>query len=1575
MAAHHRHILRTALIVIVAITVILPLTIVGLLYIPPVLNAVKDLALPYVAEATGMDIKVDRLRLGFPLGIEAEGVTIVQASGDTMVVADGVGADVSVAQLLMGEIAVSGLRARGVRYQLNNADSLMWLTARVRSMALDYGTVSLSFEDIDVNRVSLSGARVNLIMQPDSVAVPADTTASQPLRILAREVVLDSIDYFMSMLPVIDTLGVHLDKAVLRQGYVDTYRRTVNAKKLEVTGVDGSYLTPSAEWLASHPQPPVAAPENTPDSAAWTITADTLHLAARNALYGVSGARPMPGLDMAHVEVADVDILVTDFYNRGADVTVPLKRLKARERCGIELTAGGTFAMVSGMMEARDFNIATGYSRFSANGRMALGDLAADPGLALELDARGSLSVNDVVLAMPAMKPLLAGFPRYRDIWLDASVSGTSSRLEVNRGDVRIPGCLTLSVGGTVDNPFKPDKIGGRLTISGSLSNPRPLGPILSKTGLSGGLRVAPFTVKGTVDYHPMLAKGDIKVTSGGGDVALAGSWNGRSEGYDVTLKARQFPLASFMPDAGVGTVTADVDVTGHGYNPFSATTEMNVDVDLKSVDYRGQDYCDASLRASLSGGSGYGTLVSHNPDADLNVDFDMSIDSGTVNGSLRGAIHELNLRVLGLMDVQCHGTASVDIAGRYTLSSGAFNAQGALTDLDWVYDSMEFVTQRIDIGAQSASAGVSLDVANGDLSLRAVSGEPLDSLGTSFAEVMDVISTQIKEMRIDVPRLQSALPPMEVALAMGSSNLVGPVLAEKGIELEHATLDMRNDSLMTLDAGASGLKIGNTRIDTLGLSAFQNGKYLVYQAMMNNRPGTFDKFAHVSLNGYLAEDRVSAFLSQSNIKGREGFKFGAMLTLTDSVLHTKLVPFNPTIAYREWQLNDDNFLDYVISTRRINGNIELRDGSSYLKIFTEPSADGGNDDLVVDISDIHIADWLSISPFAPPMAGDLNANVRVHFADGQLTGKGDVSLIDFKYGRERVGTFRVLADLATDPKTGFLRADADMWVNGRRSVTIGGLLNDSLSADPFKLDFSMIHFPLEVANPFLPAGTASLSGSLNGTMKITGETSRPVFTGYLEFDSAAVKLPLTGMSYIISDEKIRVDSNLVTLSNFSVNTLNRNPLFINGTADISDLSDVVLDITADGSDMLLVNSNRPRGADVYGKAFLDLEASVEGPVSNLVCRAGVTLLSGSNVTYVMPEATSALRSQSTSGMVRFVQFNDSLAVAGADSVAPSSSLTLAAELVVESNTTLSIDLSSDGKNKVSVQGAGELDYSMNPENDGRLTGRFNINGGFARYSPPLLGEKMFKFNEGSYIAFNGDMMNPAFEIRAYDPLKANVVQEGQNSRLVDFRVLLSATGTLNNMNVVFDLETDDLTISNQLAGMSAEQRANQAMNMLLYNKYTGDGTTANASLGGNPLYSFLESQLNSWASNYVKGVDLSFGIDQYDRTLDGNTSTAMSYSYRVSKSFMDDRIKIVVGGNYSTDANTDENFSENLINDISFEYLLNRKGTMIVRVFRHQDFESIVEGEVTQTGVGFVYRRKIHNLKQLFHWRHKKKK
>ena len=185
-------------------------------------------------------------------------------------------------------------------------------------------------------------------------------------------------------------------------------------------------------------------------------------------------------------------------------------------------------------------------------------------------------------------------------------------------------------------------------------------------------------------------------------------------------------------------------------------------------------------------------------------------------------------------------------------------------------------------------------------------------------------------------------------------------------------------------------------------------------------------------------------------------------------------------------------------------------------------------------------------------------------------------------------------------------------------------------------------------------------------------------------------------------------------------------------------------------------------------------------------------------------------------------------------------------------------------------------------------------------------------------------------------------------------------------MNLAFDLSTnDDVTVQNELLSMSASQRSSQAINLLLYNTYTGLGTTASTS--GNPLYSFLNSQINRWAANTIKGVDLTLGVNQYGKTTGDDNTKSTTYSYKISKSLFNDRFKIVVGGNYNPGGDTEDNFANSLLNDISFVYMLNQSGTMSVKLFRHTGYESILEGEVTETGGAFVIKRKLSTLRNFF--------
>ena len=105
--------------------VIIVLLIPVALYIPPVQTFVKDVACRVIKSSTGMDVSIDRFRLKFPLDVSLQGVRVIEAAGDTMVLAKEVVADVALLPLLKLDVDVKALSLHDGYYRMVSPDSSM----------------------------------------------------------------------------------------------------------------------------------------------------------------------------------------------------------------------------------------------------------------------------------------------------------------------------------------------------------------------------------------------------------------------------------------------------------------------------------------------------------------------------------------------------------------------------------------------------------------------------------------------------------------------------------------------------------------------------------------------------------------------------------------------------------------------------------------------------------------------------------------------------------------------------------------------------------------------------------------------------------------------------------------------------------------------------------------------------------------------------------------------------------------------------------------------------------------------------------------------------------------------------------------------------------------------------------------------------------------------------------------------------------------------------------------------------------------------------------------------------------
>lgn len=1539
------------------------------LYIPAVQRWIKDFALEKVNAGGPMRISVDDLRLRFPLHISVGGVTVETTPGDTMATVGSLSASARLLPLLRGIIAIDGADASAVRYRMGTPDSVMYLRADVRSLSVGEASMHLSGGLIDVESAMLDGGRVSLDMKEDTTATPADTSASSPLTIRAGLIRLRNLQYVMSMEGVIDSLGANIGQAVLRNGEVAMATRSIRAQSLAVDTLAAAYIYPPADSAVTA-QPSPAAEAVPADSALWTVRADSVRLDGGHALYALVGADPQPGLDMNYLQADGVSILVTDFYNRGTAITVPLQRLHAVERSGIRLDAAGTFLMDSTGMSARDFDINTLYSSLHLDAMAGITPALPMDSAPVSIDAHMQVGMPDVAMAYPALSPMIRQLPQRTPLQAAVVAGGRMDSLAIDTARIWMQRVFGLAADGRVIDMTDMNRISGHVGLRGWLANTGFVKQTLFDAQMRRTVDLPPLTLRADVNMNRGTIAGTVRAVTGTGRIALDGTWAGRTTSYSAKLRADSLPVKAFLPTMGIGSVTATADIEGHGLDPLSPHTSLTANLSVESAEYMGHEYGDIDLSATLADGRARARLNSDNTAADFEMTVDATLSPKEYTWEADGEIRNLDLYALGMSDTTMNGQLDLRSSGRMVPDSGIIAATADIDNLSWFMPGADLHTGPVKAAFATTDSSVEATVDNRGLHAAFTSPQGLDSLMSRLSAFSTLMNRQLADRRIDVEAVQHALPPMRLDMHANGPSLLADYLRGSGISVNNIALSAINDSIIRLGARALRIRSGETRIDTVTVAMTQRDQYLIYDVSMGNRPGTMDAFARVGLRGYVAYDQLQMLARQNNIQGQTGYSLGLTATADTTGINIHFVPDDPVIAYKDWTINPDNFIHLDMAHRHLDANLDMAGAGSRVHLYTEHSDSvATQEDVILQITDLQLADWLAISPFAPPVKGAVSANMRFGWNQSSLTGTGTVGLDNLIYGRERVGSFDLGLDLSTTT-AGVIHADASLLVDSVKVITARGSLNDSTSTTPFNLDFSMIHLPLRILNPFLPADMARLSGMLNGRMDITGDLANPVFNGYIDFDSTAVRVPMIGTDFSFSEEKVPVVDNVVTFDNYTIRAVNENPLYINGTVAFTDMAAPKMDLNLKANNMQVVGNRRGRGADIYGKAFINADATVRGTPVLMLVDANLSLLRGTNVTYIMTtDASTALTSRSSGDMVRFVNFSDSLSMAEADTIQPTAmGMMLNATLNIQSGATVNVDLSTDGKNKVQINGEGSLNYVSSPLGDTRMTGRYTINSGFVRYSMPMISEMVFNLNQDSYVAFNGDMLNPTLHVSAVDQKRANVTREGQNSRLVNFDITLTVTGTLEDMNVAFDLSTrDDITVQNELQSMSAEQRANQAMNMLLYNVYTGPGTKANSNLSGNPLYSFLTSQVNTWMANNIRGVDISFGIDQYDRTYGGNTSTAMSYSYRVSKTLFNDRFKIIVGGNYSTDADADENFSQNLINDISFEYMLNRSGSMVIKIFRHTGYESILEGEVTQTGVGFVYRHKLNRLSDMF--------
>ena len=167
-----------------------------------------------------------------------------------------------------------------------------------------------------------------------------------------------------------------------------------------------------------------------------------------------------------------------------------------------------------------------------------------------------------------------------------------------------------------------------------------------------------------------------------------------------------------------------------------------------------------------------------------------------------------------------------------------------------------------------------------------------------------------------------------------------------------------------------------------------------------------------------------------------------------------------------------------------------------------------------------------------------------------------------------------------------------------------------------------------------------------------------------------------------------------------------------------------------------------------------------------------------------------------------------------------------------------------------------------------------------------------------------------------------------------------------------------------------------QVFALLLLNRFIGEnpfstesgGITA-SSLARESVSKVLSQQLNNLAADLINGVELDFNLDTSQDYTTGTEENRTELNVGLSKKLLNDRLKVTVGSSFGIEGEKLENQqANNIAGDIAAEYQISKDGRYKIRAYRKNKYQVALQGQVIETGVGFIITIDYNKFREIFH-------
>lgn len=1525
-----------------------------LIYLPPIQNFLVDKAAVYASEATGMKFSVGRIALSFPLNLVVTDVDAASRHNDTLLSVRRLQVNVQLLPLLKKQVEVDGISLQGATVNSNDLIHGMRLNGTLGELFIASHGVALDPETAIVNKVLLKDTNLSLCLN-DTAA--ADTTAADTTywKIILQDIDLQNVSFALDMPLDSLSLAASLDGATLRNGLIDLHR---SAYSLQTFTIDNGRVRYDS------------------GSPGLALPADSLPA----------------GLDPSHIALADIGVRLDSLHYEGRDMKAVISRFVLKERSGLEvvstqgrlLSDDKAIRVPSLKMETRD-----SYLELNATMDWDVAELKEEGKVSARLMA--DIGKPDVMRFMGGMEEQFVRQYPSEPLRVRIGIDGGTDRLKLTALTAELPGALELFAKGELTNLADSLLRGGDITLEAETKDLKFVSALAAGVEIPYGTRLAgKFTMAGSEvgtdmllmqpEAHATAAADTLPITLHNDSISVAddfkmeraarlfAQYDLSRDKYEADLAVNQLDLHQFMPADSLYTLSTRLKVAGEGFDFFSPRTVLRAEGSIDRFHYGSYQLSGISLAAGLGNSEANASLAVKNWMMDVQARLEGTLKPNDVSGDFRMEVAHLDWQALRLMNTRFQTSQHIgvrfssDLAQRHAV-------EAEITDATIVTARRTTHSKDLFAGLDTSRDSTSAYLRAGDLNLSLEATGGIEAISARADLLMRKLAEQWESKHIAQEELREYLPGLCLKVSSGPDNPIANYLSLMGLSYGRLFMDMDASPTEGLNGEAYlyGLRTDSLVLDTIYLDVQQDLEGINILSGVLNGPKPGQEAFDVTVEGNVGNNSAQLLVQYLNARKEQGVYMGVSADLRRHGIRMKLFPEHPTLVYRPFTVNKDNFI-YLADNGRIHARLNLHDDQGTgLTFYTNREDSTVRQDMTLELSRINLKEFRRILPYMPDIEGWIGAEAHYIDSGPSMMVSSDLRLDGFKYEGSALGNWE-FGGVYLPGEEKDHHVDAYIRHEGQEIAHLGGIYlpvddgTGSLSAD-----IAFRHFPLSVANPFVPDRMVELDGDIDGTLSVKGDPAKPLLNGELGLDSVTFFMPEMSAMFRLDNEPVQVTDSKMVFKDFDIFTKGKTPFTINGEVDFSDLERTTVDLRMRAENYELLNAPRTKRAMVYGKMYVDFNATLRGPVEELVMRGNMNILGKTDVTYVLKDSPLTVNDR-LGDMVTFVNFNDTTSVEDtSDRQISLGGIDVGMMMHIDQAVQARVDLVPDGSNYMLLEGGGDLSFQYTPQGDMLLTGRYSLMSGEMKYQIPIIPLKTFSIQNGSYVEWTGNLMNPQLSITATERVRASVGEDGKASRIVGFDVGIALSQRLENLGLAFTLAApEDASVQDQLNAMSVEERGKLAITMLVTGMYMAEGNSTGGFNVNNALNSFLQSEISNIAG---KALDINVGMETVDDADSGGKRT--DYNFQFAKRFWNNRFRIVVGGKVSTGSTVQQD--ETFIDNVSIEYRLDNSGTRYVKLFHDKNYESVLEGEITETGVGIVLRKKMSHLGELFIFKSKK--